>query len=130
MGLVPKPGLGTSPTYSGYFLFNVDVLAAFANPLIVSAFDDIGSNSLGDFIPLLSRLIQGLFRVGSGVSGSYGPIQGFFIFASTGNAQVVQADFSAFFQTFVNDILELSSWEGFSYSNLLFPLVFMALRSE
>lgn len=38
-------------------------------------------------------------------------------------------DFSAFFQTFVNDILDLSSWEGFTYSNLLFSLVFMGFTA-
>ena len=39
------------------------------------------------------------------------------------------SDFSAFFQGFVNDILDLSSWEGFSYSNLLFSFAFMALTA-
>ena len=38
-------------------------------------------------------------------------------------------DFSAFFSLFVNDILDLSSWEGFSYSNLLFSLTFMAMTA-
>ncbi len=39
------------------------------------------------------------------------------------------SDFGAFFSTFVNDILNLSSWEGFSYSNLLFSFAFMAFTA-
>lgn len=38
-------------------------------------------------------------------------------------------DFSTFFQTFVNDILDLSSWKGFAYSNLLFSLAFMGMTA-
>ncbi len=39
------------------------------------------------------------------------------------------SDFSAFFSTFVNDIIDFSSWEGFSYSNLVFSMVFMGLTA-
>jgi neurotransmitter:Na+ symporter, NSS family len=36
-----------------------------------------------------------------------------------------EPDFAAFFGSFVNDILDLSSWKGFTYSNLLFSFAFM-----
>jgi NSS family neurotransmitter:Na+ symporter len=40
-----------------------------------------------------------------------------------------EPDFGAFFGTFVNDILDLSSWKGVSYSNFLFSLVFMIMTA-
>jgi neurotransmitter:Na+ symporter, NSS family len=40
-----------------------------------------------------------------------------------------EPDFAVFFGSFVNDILDLTSWKGFTYSNLLFSLVFMGFTA-
>jgi neurotransmitter:Na+ symporter, NSS family len=40
-----------------------------------------------------------------------------------------QSDFSAFFGSFVNDILDVSSLKGLAYSNFLFSLIFMAFTA-
>lgn len=53
---------------------------------------------------------------------------GYFLNISFGDL-LNHSDFSAFFGTFVNDILDLSSWQGFSYSNLLFSMVFMGMTA-
>lgn len=40
-----------------------------------------------------------------------------------------EPDFAGFFGTYVNDIIDLSSWTGFSNSNLIFSLIFMVLTA-
>lgn len=40
-----------------------------------------------------------------------------------------EPNFDTFFKGFVNDIIDLSSWRGFTYSNLLFSFIFMSLTA-
>lgn len=49
---------------------------------------------------------------------------GYFLQISFGNL-LGQADFGAYFGAFVNDIFNMSSFEGFANSNLLFSILFM-----
>lgn len=49
---------------------------------------------------------------------------GYFLNISFGDL-LNEPDFGVFFGSFVNDILDFSSWKGFTYSNLLFSLIFM-----
>jgi NSS family neurotransmitter:Na+ symporter len=53
---------------------------------------------------------------------------GYFLHISFGDL-LDHADFGSFFGLFVNDILDLSSANGFANSNLLFSLAFMALTA-
>jgi neurotransmitter:Na+ symporter, NSS family len=53
---------------------------------------------------------------------------GYFLNISFGDL-LNEPDFGAFFGSFVNDILDLTSWKGFSYSNFLFSLVFMVMTA-
>jgi neurotransmitter:Na+ symporter, NSS family len=49
---------------------------------------------------------------------------GYFLNISFGDL-LQERDFGVFFGSFVNDILDLSSWKGFTYSNFIFSLAFM-----
>lgn len=53
---------------------------------------------------------------------------GYFLHIAFGNL-LVEEDFASFFGVFVNDILNVSSVEGFANSNLLFSLVFMSMTA-
>jgi neurotransmitter:Na+ symporter, NSS family len=53
---------------------------------------------------------------------------GYFLNISFGNL-LNEPDFGVFFGSFVNDILDLTSWKGFTYSNLLFSFMFMAMTA-
>jgi len=53
---------------------------------------------------------------------------GYFLHISFGDL-LSEPDFAGFFGTYVNDIIDLSSWTGFSNSNLIFSLIFMVLTA-
>lgn len=53
---------------------------------------------------------------------------GYFLHISFGDL-LSEPDFAGFFGTYVNDIINLSSWTGFSNSNLIFSLIFMVLTA-
>ena len=53
---------------------------------------------------------------------------GYFLHISFGDL-LNEPDFGGFFGTYVNDIINLSSWTGFSNSNLIFSLIFMVLTA-
>jgi len=53
---------------------------------------------------------------------------GYFLHISFGDL-LGEPDFAGFFGTYVNDIINLSSWTGFSNSNLIFSLIFMVLTA-
>ncbi|HYF67717.1 MAG TPA: sodium-dependent transporter [Ohtaekwangia sp.] len=53
---------------------------------------------------------------------------GYFLNISFGSL-LQEQDYGSFFGVFVNDILDLTSWKGISYSNLLFSLAFMAITA-
>lgn len=53
---------------------------------------------------------------------------GYFLNISFGDL-LNEPDFGVFFGSFVNDILDLTSWKGFAYSNFLFSLVFMVFTA-
>lgn len=53
---------------------------------------------------------------------------GYFLHISFGDL-LSEPDFSGFFGAYVNDIIDLSGWTGFSNSNLIFSLIFMVLTA-
>lgn len=53
---------------------------------------------------------------------------GYFLHISFGDL-LSEPDFGRFFGSYVNDIIDLSSWTGFSNSNLIFSLIFMVLTA-
>jgi len=53
---------------------------------------------------------------------------GYFLHISFGDL-LLEKDFGAFFNLFVNDIFDLTSPEGFANSNFLFSIVFMAMTA-
>lgn len=77
---------------------------------------------LGLFGILAGILILSFYNVVAGWAFGY------FLNITFGNL-LNEPDFGAFFGSFVNDILDLSSWKGFSYSNFIFSMVFMVLTA-
>jgi NSS family neurotransmitter:Na+ symporter len=53
---------------------------------------------------------------------------GYFLHISFGDL-LNEPDFGGFFGAYVNDIINLSSWTGFSNSNLIFSMIFMVLTA-
>ncbi len=89
------------------------------------AYRQLGGKSwglLGVFGILAGIMILSFYNVVAGWAFGY------FLNISFGSL-LNENDFASFFGFFVNDILNLGSWQGFINSNLLFSLIFMAMTA-